>query len=140
MAVGLAVAAEHPRRRREVFPHGVQVVGEALAACEAPGRGVGGSRPPAAGRRAGVAAGPLTVRVLLPEALVAVLDVQVLQVAPHLLLVLEVDQAGHAGADGAFLPRAPSRRCAACRERRDIDAAAGAAPPPGRAEPADSPV
>lgn len=38
--VRLAVVAQHPRRRREVLLHGVQVVGEALAACKAAGRGL----------------------------------------------------------------------------------------------------
>lgn len=32
--VHLAVVAQHPRRRHEVLPHGVQVIGEALAACK----------------------------------------------------------------------------------------------------------
>lgn len=36
VSVSLAVVAQHPRRRLEVLLHGVQVVGEPLAACKAP--------------------------------------------------------------------------------------------------------
>lgn len=87
----LAVVPQHPRGRLEVLLDGVQVVGQALAACKAPSE-------PRPGRGAGEedAGEPLTFGILLLEALVAVLDVQVLQIAPHLLLVPEVDQPGHA--------------------------------------------
>lgn len=89
--VHLAVVPQHPRGRLEVLLDGVQVVGQALAACKAP------SEPrPRRGTGTRDAGEPLTFGVLLLEALVAVLDVQVLQIAPHLLLVPEIDQPGHA--------------------------------------------
>lgn len=96
----LAVVPQHPRGRLEVLLDGVQVVGQALAACKAPSE-------PRPGRGAGEedAGEPLTFGILLLEALVAVLDVQVLQIAPHLLLVPEVDQPGHAAG-----PSPPARR------------------------------
>lgn len=47
--VHLAVVAQHPRRRHEILPDGVQVIGEALAACKARTRPEPPAGPAAAG-------------------------------------------------------------------------------------------